>query len=84
MDEGQVFRDRRHGFDVAGVNLALAAEGVAGIETERVAGVVKRAEEIVVVFGAVLETALHQRWGGPLLDQIPELAEAGLVGGGAA
>jgi aspartyl-tRNA(Asn)/glutamyl-tRNA(Gln) amidotransferase subunit A len=44
---------------------------------------VQRDEQVYRV-GAVLEAALHQRWGGPLLDQIPELADAALVGGGAA
>jgi aspartyl-tRNA(Asn)/glutamyl-tRNA(Gln) amidotransferase subunit A len=44
---------------------------------------VQRDEQVYRV-GAVLEAALQERWGGPLLDQIPELPEAQLAGGGAA
>jgi aspartyl-tRNA(Asn)/glutamyl-tRNA(Gln) amidotransferase subunit A len=44
---------------------------------------VQRDEQVYRV-GAVLEAVLQERWGGPLLDQIPELPEAQLAGGGAA
>ncbi len=37
---------------------------------------VQRDEQVYRV-GAVLEAALQERWGGPLLDRIPELAQGG-------
>jgi aspartyl-tRNA(Asn)/glutamyl-tRNA(Gln) amidotransferase subunit A len=36
-------------------------------------------DEQVYRVGAALEAALHERWGGPLLDQIPKLVERGVA-----
>jgi aspartyl-tRNA(Asn)/glutamyl-tRNA(Gln) amidotransferase subunit A len=59
---------------VPGMSLpsGLAEEGLpAGVQLLAPA----RADERLYHVGAALETMLVERWGGPLLDRAPELAE---------
>ena len=71
MREGQVaeVRPQRIGGDVRDDDLPVGVQLMAAVQRD----------EQVYRVGAALEASLQERWGGPLLDQIPDLAMGGVA-----